>query len=118
MLLARHFLARYAEKHGGEVRDFTAREEAKLMAHSWYGNVRELQHSVERWIIDPQAPLVTESMKQAKPENIYDTLNLEDIERLAIRKALEQANGNMKQASELLGITRYALYRKIDKHGI
>ena len=118
MLLARHFLARYAEKHGGEVRDFTAREEAKLMAHSWYGNVRELQHSVERWIIDPQAPLVTESMKQAKPENIYDTLNLEDIERLAIRKALEQANGNMKLASELLGITRYALYRKIDKHGI
>jgi transcriptional regulator of acetoin/glycerol metabolism len=57
-------------------------------------------------------------MKQAKPENIYDTLNLEDIERLAIRKALEQANGNMKLASELLGITRYALYRKIDKHGI
>ena len=88
------------------------------MAHSWYGNVRELQHSVERWIIDPQAPLYTESMKQAKPENIYDTLNLEDIERLAIRKALEQANGNMKLASELLGITRYALYRKIDKHGI
>ena len=118
MLLARHFLARYAEKHGGEVRDFSAREQAKLMAHSWYGNVRELQHSVERWIIDPQSPLVSESMKQAKPENIYNTLNLEDIERLAIRKALEQANGNMKQAAELLGITRYALYRKIDKHGI
>ena len=118
MLLARHFLARYAEKHGGEVRDFSAREQAKLMAHSWYGNVRELQHSVERWIIDPQSPLVSESMKQAKPENIYNTLNLEDIERLSIRKALEQANGNMKQAAELLGITRYALYRKIDKHGI
>ena len=49
---------------------------------------------------------------------LLHALNLEDIERLAIRKALEQANGNMKQAAELLGITRYALYRKIDKHGI
>jgi transcriptional regulator of acetoin/glycerol metabolism len=46
------------------------------------------------------------------------SLNLEELERIAIRRALEQSNGNLSAAAELLGITRYALYRKIDKHGI
>ena len=51
-------------------------------------------------------------------ETAQTSLNLVELERAAIRKALEQSNGNLSVAAELLGITRYALYRKIDKHGI
>ena len=98
-------------------RDATA-EEKQLMEYSWPGNVREMQHCIERWLIDPSMPLIAENRKAVTKETISDSLNLEELERNAIRRALEQSNGCMSVAAELLGITRYALYRKIDKHGI
>ena len=67
-------------------------------------------------VIDPGSPFPTGNGRTQ--ETTQTSLNLVELERAAIRKALEQSNGNLSVAAELLGITRYALYRKIDKHGI
>lgn len=116
MLLAQHFLKKYAQKYGSKVNGFSADEEQRLLSYPFPGNVRELQHCIERLVIDPEAPFLTNSTVVKQQEQ--ESLNLEELERRAIRKALEQSNGNMSIAAELLGITRYALYRRIDKHGI
>lgn len=118
LLLARYFLQHYSRNYNIEVQSFTHAQEEALLAYPWHGNVRELQHSVERWLIDPTMPLVPENKRASQHGFPNDSLNLEELERVAIRKALEQCNGNISSAAELLGITRYALYRKIDKHGI
>lgn len=115
LLLARHFLKTYAEKYRSEVKEFSQNEEKRLMSYRWPGNVRELQHCIERWVIDSSLPLVPEKRDEAGKSA---SLNLEELERQTIRRALEQSNGNLSMAAELLGITRYSLYRKIDKHGI
>lgn len=115
LLLARHFLKIYAEKYRSEVKEFSQNEEKRLMSYRWPGNVRELQHCIERWVIDSSLPLVPEKRDEAGKSA---SLNLEELERQTIRRALEQSNGNLSMAAELLGITRYSLYRKIDKHGI
>ena len=80
---------------------------------------------MERRAIDPEYPLPDSSgsdnnMATAMPENdgALFSLNLEELERQAILKALEQSDGHLSQAASLLGITRYALYRKIDKYGL
>lgn len=118
VLLARHFMKIYSVRHKMQEREMTAEDYAQMMSYSWPGNVRELQHCVERWLIDPATPLVPEEKRTEDSESLYGSLNLEELERKAIRRALEQTNGSMQMAAELLGITRYALYRKIDKHGI
>lgn len=116
MILAHHFLKKYAQKYGSNIDSFSADDERRLLSYPFPGNVRELQHSIERLVIDPEAPFLTNSTVVKQQEQ--ESLNLEELERRAIRKALEQSNGNMSIAAELLGITRYALYRRIDKHGI
>ena len=100
----------------------------KLLNHSWPGNVRELQHCIERSLVLSNTPLLSASDIQithsSQSVNNTDTsdsqmsLNLEELERNAIKRAVAMSNGNLTQAAELLGITRFALYRKIDKLGI
>ncbi len=119
LLLARHFCRIYAAKYHVEVPEFGREEERQLLMHPWHGNVREMQHCMERRVIDPSMPLLQDAgSANWGGETSTRTLNLEELERTAIRRALERSNGNMSVAAELLGITRYALYRKIDKHGI
>lgn len=118
LLLARHFCRLYAGKYHVEVPELGREEERQLLLHPWQGNVRELQHSMERMVIDPSLPLLPEAVAGTRAEEAPLTLNLGQLERATIHRALERSNGNMSMAAELLGITRYALYRKIDKHGI
>lgn len=117
LLLARHFMKIYAQKYNSDANAFTTDEEHRLLSYPFPGNVRELQHSIERKVIDPGAPFLASTMHLQQKES-EESLNLEELERRAIRKALEQSNGNMSIAAELLGITRYALYRRIEKYGI
>lgn len=116
LLLAQHFKDLFTQKYHTTARNFTPEEEKKLLSHPWPGNVREMQHCIERWAIDPEAS-ITPTAPTSKPQEQVP-LNLDELERIAIRRALEQAGGHLSAAAELLGITRYALYRKIDKHGI
>lgn len=123
LLLADFFLKRYARKYKKEMSGLTREAKSKLLKYAWPGNVRELQHAMERAVILGDGSLL-------KPENFQfhaaqrmrkdddEPLNLELLERKAIEKALRLSRGNMTQAAEFLGITRFALYRKLEKLGL
>lgn len=122
VLLAEHFLNRYARKYKKDMRGLTREAKNKLLKYSWPGNVRELQHTMERAVILGDGSLL-------KPENFLfhaapklrkedEILNLEQLERQAIEKAMRNSEGNISRAAEYLGITRFALYRKLEKLGL
>lgn len=122
ILLAEHFLNVYARKYKKEMRGLTRDAKNKLLKYSWPGNVRELQHTMERAVIlgdgsllKPENFLFHASVKQKKEEEI---LNLEQLERQTIEKAMRINEGNISRAAESLGITRFALYRKLEKLGL
>lgn len=122
-LLADHFLGRYARKYKKEVNGLTREARAKLQQYAWPGNVRELQHAIERAVILSDGPVLKPDnfMLQPAPvrkKNESEELNLGILEKEAIERALRRADGNMTRAAELLGITRFALYRKLDKLGL
>lgn len=123
ILLADHFLDRYTRKYKKKIHGLTREAKNKLLKYAWPGNVRELQHTIERAVIlgdgsmlKPENFLFHTTSKQKKEEEVV--LNLEQLERQAIEKALRISNGNISRAAEYLGITRYALYRKLEKLGL
>ena len=123
ILLADHFLDRYTRKYKKEIHGLTREAKNKLLKYAWPGNVRELQHTIERAVIlgdgsmlKPENFLFHTTSKQKKEEEVV--LNLEQLERQAIEKALRISNGNISRAAEYLGITRFALYRKLEKLGL
>ena len=94
----------------------------KLLKYNWPGNVRELQHIIERAVIlgdgsllKPENFLFHSSVRQKKEEEV---LNLELLERQAVEKAMRLSEGNITRAAEYLGITRFALDRKLEKLGL
>ncbi len=119
ILLANFFAEKVAKKYKIPTPTFSTSIYAKLMNHTWPGNVRELQHVIERAIVLSIGNTITADdilfPKSPTKQISTDTLNLETLEREAIMKALDLSNGNLTQASELLGISRFALYRKIEK---
>ena len=137
VLLAEYFLKIYSGKYSvGDVR-LGASAKQKLLKHTWPGNVRELQHCIERAIVlGDKMELAAEDIRledsvvasgtsasnsatgSASGSVNIDSLNLQTLEREAIKRAISLSNGNLTQAAELLGITRFALYRKIDKLGV
>lgn len=122
LLLARHFLARYAEKYGKDITRLEQEAQQKLLRYDWPGNVRELQHTLERAVImaNGNALRADDLAMHARPADrrANNTLNLEQLEREAVERAMELNEGNLSRAAEALGITRYALYRKLKKPGI
>lgn len=121
-LLADHFLKTYVRKYGKHIRDISKEARAKLQKYAWPGNVRELQHAIERAVVlcNDNTLYADDFLLYAQPsrEPRHETLNLEELERQAIEKALKMSAGNLSQAAKMLGITRYALYRKLEKTGL
>ncbi|MFO7931563.1 MAG: sigma-54 dependent transcriptional regulator [Desulfosalsimonas sp.] len=132
--LAQHFVNLYAEKNRKKIKGFTPQAMDRLLKHSWPGNVRELENMVERAVILSPGEYITEkdlplnisrtdeqTIKAAAPENTgtgdYGS-SLDEIEKSAIVRALERAEGNKSEAARLLGITRRTLYNKLEKYGI
>lgn len=136
ILLAEYFIRATAKRYGKEIPSISESAKQKLLQHSWPGNIRELQHSMERAIVlsgksvleAEDIPLErrnlsstlgeTNSLNLSSQDEGGVTFNLEELERKAIAKAISVSNGNLTRAAELLGITRFALYRKIEKLGI
>ena len=125
LLLADHFLQRYARKYRKEMRGLTREAKNKLLKYAWPGNVRELQHTMERAVILGDGSLlrpenfVFQASSVARPhKEEKEVLNLEQLERQAVERAMRLSEGNMTKAAEYLGITRFALYRKIEKLGL
>lgn len=123
LLLADYFLQRYIHKYKKEINGLSREAKQKLMRYHWPGNVRELQHAIERAVILSDSSLLKPAnfMLQPQPEKKVDTdeiLNLEQLERHAIERAMKRSEGNLSRAAEYLGITRYSLYRKLEKLGL
>ena len=121
LLLARHFLNRY--KYKKEITGFTRDTQQKLLQYNWPGNVRELQHAVERAVILAPGKLLEPDNFMLRPPyssttGDLETLNLMELEQKAIEKAMKKCEGNISRAAEMLGITRFALYRKLEKYEI
>jgi DNA-binding NtrC family response regulator len=121
-LLAAHFLSQYAARYGKSVAGFHPDAMRAMLNYSWPGNVRELAHAIER------ATLLAEGDTIRAVELALggggagaarlDDLSLEDLERLFVQKALERYDGNVSRAAEALGLSRSALYRRLEKHGL
>ena len=120
LLLAEHFLKYFAHKYKKDVKTISREARQKLMRYPWPGNVRELQHALERAVIlsegnslRPDDFLLRRSTEM--PRGQEEIFNLEELERDAIDRAMKRCGGNVSHAADLLGITRYALYRKLEK---
>lgn len=120
LLLADYFLQQGVRKYKKQINGLTREAKRKLMSYHWPGNVRELQNTMERAVILSDTPWLKPDNFVLHPQAnrkslLEETLNLEELERKAIERALRKCGGNMTQAAELLGVTRYALYRKVEK---
>ena len=119
-LLLRHYLAHFAGAQ--PARDVGADALARLAAYPWPGNVRELRQACERATLLARGPVFTWGdfglADKAAPLPAEPGLDLAQREREAVQAALTQADGNISQAAKLLGVSRAALYRKLDKHGL
>ena len=119
--LAEHFLTRYSRKYHMPAKSISAEGLATLNEHHWPGNVRELSHAVERALIlsdsDEMGPDDFQFNRAARPD-LTDTLNLEQTQRRMVSQAIEQFGGNISHAASALGITRAALYRRIEKYDL
>ena len=118
--LVSHFVSTYARKYGLDEKPVTPNALTALRSHPWPGNVRELSHAVERaLILSDGDELDAADFRLVKSEpGSGATLNLEDNERRMVAVALDRAGGNISHAAAELGITRSALYRRIEKFGL
>lgn len=116
ILLAEHFLTLYAHKYGKPKMTLNRDARQRLLKHTWPGNVRELMHSVERSVLLSKGTTLCAQdfvLEEPSRRNQMQTLNLERLEQEAIDRAMQIAGGNVTHAADLLGITRFALYRKL-----
>jgi len=123
--LARHFLAIYAARYRKPIAAFDPAAAAMMQAHGWPGNVRELAHSIERAVLmaDPSATAIAARHLSLRPRGSGDVapaadLSLEEAERVFIEKVLARHNGDVRLASEQLGMSRSALYRRLQQYGV
>lgn len=124
--LLAHYLARYEAQYQRSSRGIDAAALDALCRHDWPGNVRALRHACERAVILGQDAvyrladfgLSAPTMSAAPAAKAAETFRLETLERDAIAAALAEAGGNISHTAKMLGLSRAALYRKLDKHGI
>jgi DNA-binding NtrC family response regulator len=120
-LLVNHYLQEYSKRYN-KVLEVEANLISQLTKYHWPGNIRELQHAVERAVILSRQPALTASDFQLSPASapieIEKTLNLTTVEKEVIRQAVMKSNGNLTLAAEELGIGRTTLYRKMDEYGL
>jgi DNA-binding NtrC family response regulator len=122
--LTQRFLEAHAQRYRKTFRGCEEAAAAALLNHPWPGNVRELDHAVERgvlmgrgdWVRAGDLGLQPATPAAAAPR--LEDLTLEDVERVLIQKALARYGGNVSQAAQALGLSRSALYRRLDKHGL
>lgn len=122
-LLVQHFLNKHARHYQKEDRHVPDEVMLALQKYRWPGNVRELQHAVERAVIlSENAALSLEDFGISKHlqsgELIFDELNLEKLEAWAIRKAIAKHKGNISHAAQELGLSRGAMYRRMERYAI
>ena len=121
--LAERFITRFCKQYDKAVMTFTPEAKEKLTAHPWYGNIRELEHVIEKAIIINDSPLIPAELFQLSvPRTVgiqeKNISTLEEMEIQMIRKALDACAGNLSAVAGQLGITRQTLYNKMKKFGL
>jgi len=120
--LAEMFLKRYSEKYKKDNISISKSAEDRLMNHRWDGNIRELQHTIEKAVIMCDDNVINPEhlgLYQSVSSSSYDDgSTLEDVERRTIAEAINSNNGNLSLVAQKLGITRQTLYNKIKRYGL
>jgi DNA-binding NtrC family response regulator len=120
--LAAHFMQAHGRKYRKTLEGFDPAAMQALLRHGWPGNVRELDHAVERGVLLAQGSLVKSAElglkagRDGSPR--LEEMSLEDVESLLIKKALARFDGNVSQAASALGLSRSALYRRLQRYGM
>jgi len=121
-LLSQHFLGRNRSRYRKQMSGFSAAAMQQMMQYAWPGNVRELEHTVERAVllcrsaeIEPADLSIAASRSSTQS---FENMSIDEVEALLIGKVLRRCDGNISQAAESLGLSRAALYRRIEKYGL
>ncbi|MEX0646333.1 MAG: sigma-54 dependent transcriptional regulator [Balneolaceae bacterium] len=123
-LLAEHFLMHYRRKYKKEVSGITSQAISHLKEYQWPGNIRELEHAVERAVILTDDTLLQKGdflltpASGKSPQIPADGLTLEEVEKIMVRKTLDKHDGNISHAADDLGLTRASLYRRLKKYDL
>jgi DNA-binding NtrC family response regulator len=123
LALASHFLSKYTARYGKKVEGFSTEAMERLYEYHWQGNVRDLDHTIERAVIMSREERIEpihlglQAQGRAKAGDLAD-MSLEEVESLLIGKALARFNGNVSQAAEVLGLSRGTFYRRMEKYGL
>jgi DNA-binding NtrC family response regulator len=122
-LLAEHFLGQHALRYRKRLEGFDAAAMQALLDYPWPGNVRELEHTVERAVLMAQGNVVGArdmGLQRSSREGSrrLEEMSLEEVESFLIQKALARYDGNVGQAAQSLGLSRSALYRRLQRYGL
>ncbi|HWE24783.1 MAG TPA: sigma-54 dependent transcriptional regulator, partial [Myxococcales bacterium] len=122
--LAQHFLAQQAAKYGKHLKAFKSDALDALVRHPWQGNVRELEHAVERAVLMAHGEqiagedLFLSTSARRDSGTLYESMTLDEAERHLIQRALARCAGNVSEAARELGVSRSALYRRLQHHNL
>ena len=123
-LLVDHFINIYCKKYNKSMKKISTQALSKLTQYHWPGNIRELQHMIERVVIMSDSEMLHPedfyfSSKDVKDEeSVIDNYHLEEAEKMLIIKAISLHGGNLTKAAKELGLTRASLYRRLEKYGL
>jgi DNA-binding NtrC family response regulator len=121
-LLAQHFLRQHAQRYRKRLTGFESGAMQILLEHPWPGNVRELDHAIERAVLMAPGPLVKAQDLGLRAGTAgagrLEDMSLEDVECFLIKKAMTRFDGNVSQAAKALGLSRSALYRRLQRYGL
>ena len=121
--LAAHFLSQYSTRYRRVIEGFETPALQQMLIYPWPGNVRELDHTMERAVLMARGKRIAAVDLGLQPQRsnaapTLDEMSLEAVEAVLVRKALARAGGNVSHAAEALGLSRGALYRRMEKHGL
>jgi DNA-binding NtrC family response regulator len=121
-LLAHEFLRQHALRYRKAITGFDDGALAAMTRHQWPGNIRELDHAVERAVLMAQGPVVRATDLSLEPPKDgatrLDDMSLEEVEAFLIKKAMARYDGNVSHAADALGLSRSALYRRLQRYGL
>jgi DNA-binding NtrC family response regulator len=120
-LLAQHFLKQHVTRYRKAITGFDEEAAATMRAYAWPGNVRELNHAVERAVLMAQGKVIRPmdlALNASAAVPRLDDMSLEEVEAFLIKKTLSRCDGNARKAAELLGLSRSAFYRRLEKYGL
>jgi DNA-binding NtrC family response regulator len=120
--LAAHFLKIHARRYRKTIEDFDSAALHALVGHPWPGNIRELDHAVERGVLMAERSIIRASELGLRATrdggSRVEDMSLEEVEGFLIKKAMTRYDGNVSQAAKALGLSRSALYRRLQHHGL